>query len=95
MARFRGTLQGQRGLASRLGSASSGLHVTCDGWHSGVRVTARATGPNTALPALSDKDVFTIEATSGSGYNDGQRFTIGYVYLDKKGRLVFKRPVSS
>ena len=38
MARFYGVLQGQRGKASRLGSASSGLDVTAASWSGAVRV---------------------------------------------------------
>ncbi len=37
MARFRGTIQGHRGEASRLGTAKSGLVVTANGWNLGVR----------------------------------------------------------
>jgi hypothetical protein len=38
MAHFRGTIQGQRGSASRLGSAKSGLIVKANGWNFGVTV---------------------------------------------------------
>lgn len=38
MAQFRGTIQGQRGLASRLGTKDSGLVVTANGWDTGVTV---------------------------------------------------------
>ena len=38
MARFRGTLEGCRGSASRLGSANSGLRVTARGWNIGVSI---------------------------------------------------------
>ncbi len=40
MAQFRGTLEGARGSASRLGHATSGLVVTARGWDVGVRVEA-------------------------------------------------------
>ena len=38
MARYRGTVQGQRGGASRLGGTVSGLAVTANGWDVGARV---------------------------------------------------------
>lgn len=38
MAQFRGTIQGFRGEASRLGSKDSGLHVTAASWEGAVRV---------------------------------------------------------
>ena len=36
MAHFRGTIQGQRGSASRLGSAKSGLHARLGSWQGGI-----------------------------------------------------------
>lgn len=38
MARFRGTIQGHRGEASRLGTASSGLRTDAAGWQGAVTV---------------------------------------------------------
>lgn len=38
MAQFRGTIKGQRGEASRLGSKASGLVVRANGWDTGVVV---------------------------------------------------------
>ncbi len=38
MAQFRGTVQGQRGEVSRLGSKSSGLTVEGNGWGIGARI---------------------------------------------------------
>lgn len=38
MARFRGTVKGGRGEASRLGHASSGLFVKAAGWRGSVTV---------------------------------------------------------
>jgi len=38
MAQFRGTVQGSRGGASRLGGKSSGIDTTANGWDMGVRV---------------------------------------------------------
>lgn len=69
MARFRGTLQGSRGAASRLGH--SGLTVTANGWDVGVRVDAR--------PGHDDCDEFVIVATGGS--NGGSSRVIGRVRL--------------
>ena len=64
MARFRGTVKGQRGGASRLGSPKSGLSMRADGWEAGVRVEA----------AVDDTgDVFFIYATSGSNARNGER----------------------
>ena len=57
MAQFRGYLEGNRGGVSRLGGKSSGLTVTADGWHSGVKVEAFH---------IDGKDVFRIYKTGGS-----------------------------
>lgn len=61
MAQFRGTIQGNRGEASRLGTKNSGLDVTCNGWHGGVSVYAR-------YNKKTGKDEFAIYHTAGSGY---------------------------
>ena len=41
MAHFYGTLQGSRGLASRLGGKSSGLNVVAASWQGAVSVALR------------------------------------------------------
>jgi hypothetical protein len=38
MAHFYGELQGNRGVASRTGSASSGMNAHIRGWNNGVKV---------------------------------------------------------
>ncbi len=59
MARFRATIQGQRGAASRLGSAKSGITATVNGWNAGIRVSA--------CPGnMQGQDVFMVEVTYGS-----------------------------
>lgn len=67
MARFRATIVGNRGEASRLGTGSSGLRVTANGWHGGVTVIASAC----EVPECGG-DVFTARATGGSGYGGAQ-----------------------
>ena len=57
MARFRATIQGNRGEASRLGTVKSGMAVTINGWEGGVHVIASV---------KDGEDVFAIYATSGS-----------------------------
>jgi hypothetical protein len=39
MAHFRGTIRGQRGQASRLGSKASGLAVVAQSWEGQIKVT--------------------------------------------------------
>ena len=82
MAHFRGTLQGSRGEASRLGTKASGLDTTTDGWTSGVRVYGCVRG---------GLDTFDVNATKGSGYGNHQGF-IGYV---RDGFFFFKKPGQS
>jgi Na+-translocating ferredoxin:NAD+ oxidoreductase RnfG subunit len=60
MAQFLGSVQGQRGEATRLGSKNSGLVVKANGWNSGVRVVAMNE---------DGQDVFYVYATGGSGYS--------------------------
>jgi hypothetical protein len=58
MAHFRATIQGQRGQASRLGSAKSGLKVTANGWHTGITVYVDV--------SPDGEDRFQVELASGS-----------------------------
>lgn len=57
MAHFRGTVVGNRGQASRLGT-KSGINVTCRGWDLGVDVS----GNNT----VHGEDKFHIDINLGS-----------------------------
>lgn len=61
MARFRATIQGCRGMASRLGGEKSGIDASINGWNIGISVRAY----------VNDKGQDIIEAwtTNGSGYN--------------------------
>ncbi len=65
MARFRSTMQGQRGLASRLGSKASGMRVNVNGWDSGLRIVARVD--------RQGRDTFDVYASGGS--NDANVLT--------------------
>lgn len=64
MAQFYGTLQGQRGEATRLGGKSSGLRTTAAGWGGAIRV-------NVWHDEESGEDQFRVELTPwhGSGGN--------------------------
>lgn len=57
MAQYRGTMIGQRGETSRLGSKASGLEVRCNGWNKGIRVIGRY---------INGEDKFTVFLTGGS-----------------------------
>ncbi len=74
MARFRATIQGQRGEASRLGSPKTGIQARINGWEAGVEVAARAVG---------DTDVFNIFATNGS--NGSRSVYLGHVISTANG----------
>ena len=57
MAHFRGTMQGQRGMVSRLGSRQSGLTATANGWNFGITVY---------LEHVDGGDKATVYLTGGS-----------------------------
>ncbi len=57
MAQFRGTIEGARGSASRLGHKGSGLKVTANGWDTGARVY---------LDHRDGRDHVTVLRTGGS-----------------------------
>ena len=68
MAHFRATIEGNRGPASRLGSKSSGIHSTTNGWNGGVRVVGSNAGGDVGV------DRFDIFATKGSGGGNADGF---------------------
>lgn len=70
MARFRATIQGQRGTASRLGNAKTGLVANVNGWNAGVRVEARA---NHSTDKPAELDEFIVFVTGGSNGNHADR----------------------
>jgi len=59
MAHFRGTCKGDGRLAARLGTKDSGLHVTANGWKSGIEVYAQ-------YSERLSMDVFEVYLTCGS-----------------------------
>lgn len=59
MARFYASMKGQRGEASRMGSAASGIHAHVRGWDVGIEVFGD-TGDG------ADTDTFTVYLTAGS-----------------------------
>lgn len=67
MARFRGTLQGNRGEASRLGH--TGLSARINGWDAGIRVEASV---------IDGRDCFEIYITGGSNATTSEKY-VGYV----------------
>lgn len=72
MARFRGTLKGNRGMASRLGTASSGLTAEVNGWNTGVIVLAGRDE--------RDRDTFDIHVTGGSNVSKDRRLLATVIY---------------
>ena len=58
MAHFRGTIEGNQGDTSRLGTKKSGLVVGANGWHAGVKVEVRH-------DKEKNIDVFDIYKTTG------------------------------
>ena len=67
MAQYRGTLQGNRGNASRLGTKSSSLEVTAHGWRLGLRAVIY-------WDEKSQEDRLRVELNSGSGYDGVSRY---------------------
>lgn len=67
MAQYRGTLQGNRGDASRLGTKASDLVVTAHGWHLGLRAVMY-------YDEGAKEDRLRVELNSGSGYDNASRF---------------------
>jgi len=77
MAQYRGTVNGQRGMASRLGSKRSGLEVRADGWHVGCRVSI-------TWDEASEEDIVRVYRTQGSAH-EGERLISEYRHADING----------
>jgi hypothetical protein len=88
MAQFRGTVDGNRGGASRLGTKASGLDTTANGWNTGARVVLTHNDE-------TGKDVVRVYRTYGSNahrssvliaeWHEGEG-TVGYT-LDGSAQL--------
>lgn len=77
MAQFRGTLIGNRGAVSRLGTKKSGLSGTFNGWNVGLNLSANRDANDKA-------DIVFATLTGGSsGHND--KLPEIYVMADDKG----------
>lgn len=61
MAHFRGTVQGSRGEASRLGSKSSGMDVVLNGWAVGVHVEAAHEDGKDVIRVFKTKGPYTYD----------------------------------
>lgn len=64
MSRFYAEIQGNRGRASRMGAASSGMWAHVRGWNVGVEVQCRAQG---------ERDIIDIYETGGSNRTGARR----------------------
>lgn len=78
MARFIGSVQGNRGEATRLGTPNGGIRTVARGWNVGVNVQGNKE---------ADGDVFTIYADGGSNGHTAGMY-IGTVKL-VDGKVTF------
>jgi hypothetical protein len=65
MARFRGTVQGGRGQASRLGHKTTGLRVHANSWSGSVEVIMHAVGDEDHVVINVGKDYIIQTIYSG------------------------------
>jgi len=88
MSRFRATIKGSRGEASRLGTAESGITTETNGWNVGVRVDAHVND--------AGQDLIEIYANGGSNGGTRQRAiallrssenSVDVMLLDEKGNI--------
>lgn len=88
MAHFRGTLTGNRGEASRLGTKNSGLHGTANGWNVGVSF-------DLWYDEEKNEDTVLVNFTTGSsGKGTAGIPPLSLTYSHKTGELTFTPPRS-
>lgn len=80
MARFIGTVQGNRKEVSRCGTAKSGLTTICNGWDIGARCE---------LQVINNVDQITIYLTSGSNQST-EAIRLGTFTLDEDYNIIEK-----
>lgn len=81
MARFRGTVQGKRTEASRLGHKDGGLRATANGWDAGITATAYVDADG--------NDAFDVYATGGSN-GSGKNVLLGTMTANADGSRTWK-----
>lgn len=84
MAQFYAQIQGNRGMASRMGGKESGIFGHIRGWHVGARVCCH-------YDEKTDTDVVKVYATKGSSGN-GQETLIATIY--ENGEVQFAEALS-
>lgn len=82
MARFRGTVQGNRGEQSRLGHG--GLTVTANGWESGIKVVSCISIASDIAP--TDSDIHAVWMTTGSS-SQKMKILLGHVIVDSDSNV--------
>ncbi len=82
MSRLYGDLCGNRGEATRQGTAASGIRSHVRGWNVGVRVSGCAD---------DESDVFYVRATGGSHGREAERL-IAIVRRDPGGSIEVEYP---
>ena len=87
MAHFRGTIQGARGQASRLGHVSSGLQVEAASWQGKVTVSLfKQDGKDWALVCLAPHHGAGICRTLYDGPVGGEKDRAGFPIFDGSKR---------
>lgn len=78
MARYIGTIQGNRGETSRQGTKISGLRTSCTAWDASVEVL---------LKSIDGRDVFDVKVYGGT-FSVAPERTIARVTASQDGRRV-------
>lgn len=86
MAQFRGTVEGNRGEASRLGHKTSGLVTECNAWDIGIKCQAHH---------RNGEDVIEIMVNGGSrtGRDRGGSVILGWV--DSSGKICVNHDIDN
>ncbi len=78
MARFYAEIQGNRGDATRMGSAASGIYSHTRGWHTGARVDVDDIN-GTLVAEDGTGDRVDVKRTGGSNGGNAHNDSVGWV----------------
>jgi len=83
MSHFYAEIQGNKGVATRIGNIYSGIQGHIKSWNEGIHIKA-------TYDDLSSENIYTISITKGSNGNDSRDITSIFKLINNK--VIFTNP---